>query len=72
MNYYVICRLDPPINFGGDDEPEMGKYVLTTSRSFDSFDEAETYTRAIAPAREPKILVEVEPAHEFGKNDSWY
>ena len=71
MNYYVMCKLDPPV-LSNDDEPEMGKYVLATSRPFPSFGEAETYAEGIAPVREPKILLEVVPAHEFGKNDGWY
>jgi hypothetical protein len=36
-----------------------GKYVLATSRSFETFKLAETYSKSIAPSREPKILLEV-------------
>jgi len=71
MKYYVMCRLDNTM----DDDGEYtitGKYVLATSRSFDTFGEAETYSEGVAPSREPKILMEVEPAHQFGKNDGWY
>ena len=71
MKYYVICKLDPPV-LSNEDEPEMGKYVLATSRSFDDFPAAEHYAEGIAPCREPKILLEVVPVHEFGKNDGWY
>jgi len=65
MNYYVICREDDPSVILGDGtlirSPLKGKYALITSRSFDTFEEAENYSDGIADSREPKILLEVTP-----------
>lgn len=57
MNYYVLARLDS--TFDVHDEPAKGKYALVTSRSFDTFADAETYANGVAPSREPKIVLEV-------------
>ena len=60
MSYYVICRTDQRADIGeGGIEYVMGKYALTTSRSFDDFAAAERYASGVAPTREPKILMEV-------------
>jgi hypothetical protein len=75
MKYYVICRGDTNIPLGDGTvhtSTVKGKYALVTSRSFPTFGDAETYAEGVAPSREPKILMEVEPAHQFGKNDGWY
>lgn len=58
MNYYVMCRLDNTMDDDGK-YTITGKYVLATSRSFETFKLAETYSKSIAPSREPKILLEV-------------
>ena len=76
MNYFVIAKTDEWRGklVDGNTVPtiEMGKYALVTSQSFETFELANTYAEGVAPAREPKILMEVEAPHQFGKNDTWY
>jgi hypothetical protein len=65
MNYYVMCRLDETMDDNGN-YTVQGKYVLATSRSFPTYGEAEIYSGAIAPSREPRILLEVSPLDVAG------
>jgi len=60
MNYYVMCRLDNTMDDNGE-YTITGKYVLATSRPFETFELAETYAEGVADSREPKILLEVTP-----------
>ena len=61
MKYFVIARVDDASVMFGDGtivrSPIKGKYALVTSRSFDTFELAETYAKGVAPSREPKILL---------------
>ncbi len=54
MSYYVICR--------GDTRPDgsKGKYVLATSRNFNSWSEADTYAGTVSSSREPKVLADLD------------
>ncbi len=56
MSYYVICR--------GDTRPDgsKGKYILATSRTFDSWYDAEKYADTVNSSREPKILMDLNGA----------
>ena len=54
--YFVICRTD------SNDAGLPGKYVLATSRSFETRADAEHYMTGIAPSREPVILAPVNTA----------
>jgi hypothetical protein len=52
MSCYVICREDTR------QDGSKGKYVLATSRSFDTWDDAEKYSDTINSSREPKVLAD--------------
>lgn len=69
MKYFVIARIDDSSVMFGDGtivrSPVKGKYCLVTSRSFDTFELAETYADGVAPSREPKILLEVTALDEL-------
>jgi len=54
MSCYVICREDTR------SDGSKGKYVLATSRSFDTWREALEYSDTVNPSREPKVLADQE------------
>jgi hypothetical protein len=52
MSCYVICREDTR------SDGSKGKYVLATSRAFDTWDDAEEYSDTVDTSREPKVLAD--------------